>query len=114
MGWPDLDENTHCDYSERVNCMGWGEQLEAIAGVQAKGGGALDEGSCMRGRGKYLNAGYILMTGPMRFADEVYVGSERKKAHSRVILVFRPKQLTKRRKRKCRMVERNQEFFLDV
>lgn len=29
--------------------MGWGEQLEAIAGVQANGGGALDQGSCMGG-----------------------------------------------------------------
>lgn len=55
-----------------------------------------------------------MITGPIGFADELYGESERKKAHSRVILVFRPKQLTKRRKRKCRMVERNQEFFLDV
>lgn len=32
--------------------MEWGEQLEAIAGVQAKGGGALDQGSCIGSRGK--------------------------------------------------------------
>ena len=53
------------------------------------------------------------MTKAIGFADELYVGSREREA-LRILLVFSPEKLTEKRKGKCRMVERNQEFFLDV
>lgn len=50
------------------------------------------------------------MTEAIGLAGELYV----QERGIKIILGFSPQQLIERRKGKCRRVERNQEFFLDV
>lgn len=69
---------------------------DGTAEVQAKDGGDLDQDGCREGRRKWSIAGYILMTELTGFTKEQYVQSEEREA-SRIILIFRPEQLTEGR-----------------
>lgn len=48
-----------------------GKQSDAIAGVQAKGGGGLGRDGYRGGDEKPLDTGYILMRDPVGFANEL-------------------------------------------